>query len=464
MATSTARRPAFPDTRGTGSHDTSGDVPMTAATQARPRGKDGGILVGDEPYDVWILVAAMGLLGVGVVMVYSASVGVADMRFDDPNRYLRAHLRHIFVGLIALVVGISVNYQVYKRHVYWILGFSLLLMLLTVGGLGINRGHSTRWIGTGAFEFQPSELAKLAFVIYLAYSLEKKLARMEKFLIGWAPHLLVYLLFMGLCLAQPDLGTCIVMGAVLFAMLWVAGSKSSYVFGLSFVAIPLVAQYIALSSQRIARVITWLDPWSDRYGAGFQTVNSLTSLASGGISGLGLGMGRNKMGFLTQGWTDFIYASIGEELGLIGCCVVIALFGTLLWRGFRAAWKAPDKFGRFLAFGITVLICVQATFNMGVAVGLVPTKGLNLPLLSGGGSSMVMTLFAIGVLINVSRFAETPGAWRPLVAKGPRKSRRSPSGGDKPKRKRSTKKRKPITQRDSGVVPFARPSGRKGRS
>lgn len=448
------------------SMDIQANVPAAASAKAEPkRLLPTTSIISTRPYDVALLLPVIALLGIGSVMVYSASIGVADMRFADPSRYLRSHLRHVFVGLAALAVGMTLNYQVWKRYCYWVLGLAMLLLMATVLGLGINRGHSTRWIGPSFFEFQPAELAKLAFVIYLAYSLEKKLQHMHRFAIAWLPHLIVAGVMILFCLMQPDLGTSLVLGVVLCAMLWVAGSSSSYVLGAFFVAVPLAAQWIAMSSNRVARILVWINPWDDRYGAGFQTVNALTSLASGGLTGMGLGAGRQKMGFLTQGWTDFIFSSIGEELGLLGCGIVAGMFGMIVWRGFRASWRAPDKFGRYLAFGITLLIGFQAVFNMGVAVGLLPTKGLNLPFVSGGGSSLLISCFAVGILLNVSRYSDSSDAWRPLVWQRKEAKSRRPVRQKRELKKGAAKKepRRPVTQKTSGVAPFHSPS-KGGRS
>ncbi|MFT7624819.1 MAG: cell division protein FtsW [Myxococcota bacterium] len=443
----------------TASVTSTGVAPLTAEPVSRtsavtPRT---GVNVA-RPWDPWLLLPIACLLGLGVVMVYSASIGVADMRFEDPSRFLRTHLAHVGLGVVMLVIGMSINYQRHKQVVHWILGVSALLLLLTLF-VGINRGRSTRWLNLGVFELQAAEVAKLSFVIWLAYSLEKKLTRMETFVVGWLPHLMVCFLLMGLCFAQPDLGTCIVLAVVLFGMLWVAGSRASYVFAMALAVVPVVIYAIAGSSGRMKRVMAWLNPWEDRYGAGYQTVSALTSLASGGVSGLGLGNGRQKMGFLTQGWTDFIFSSIGEELGLIGTMAVALAFGVIMWRGFRAARLAPDHYGRFLAFGITLLVGIQATFNMGVAVGLVPTKGLNLPLVSGGGSSMLMTCLALGILLNVSRFAESPGAFAPLPVRRKVRKKKPAAQARKPHKPAVRKPKKPISQRQSGVRPFTRPGG-----
>ena len=410
-------------------------------------------------YDAGILVAVLVLIGFGTVMVYSASIGVADMKLGDPSLYLRQHLKHALVALGGLALGMSISYHHYRRLVYPLLGTTLIL-LVGVLVLGISRGFSRRWLGHGAFEFQPAELAKLAFVIYLAYSLEKKRERMRTFAVGFLPHVLVCGLLVALCLAQPDLGTCILLGATMFAMLFVAGTRLSYVVIIALVVIPLGASYIANSSRRMERMLIWLDPWRDRYDTGFQTVNALTSLGSGGYTGMGLGAGRQKMGFLTQGWTDFIFSSIGEELGLIGCAAVAVTFLYLCWRGFRAARNAPDDFGRYLAFGVTALIGIQAAWNMGVAVGLLPTKGLNLPFVSGGGSSLLVTCFAAGILLNVSRWSEAP-----MALPKPKKQQKAVRGstpkfsnaGRRKVREKRTE-RKPVTQHDSGVRTFVRPT------
>jgi cell division protein FtsW len=405
----------------------------------------------ERPFDVWILFSVMMLLGLGAVMVYSASIGVADMRFGDPSRFLRTHSLHLAVSLVAFLVGMTLNYQVYRRYAYHILGFSVFLMVLVVAGLGETRHHSTRWLKFGPVDFQPSELAKLAFIIYLAYSLEKKLEDMRTLAIGFLPHLLVCTVFIFLCLMQPDLGTCLLLGGVLFCMLFVGGTRITYIVGVILVAVPLVVGYIARSSNRMGRVMSWLDPWADRLATGYQTVNALVSLGSGGLTGLGLGNGRQKMGFLTQGWTDFVFASIGEELGLIGCACVILLFLMLCWRGFRAAWRAPDRFGRYLAFGIVTLIGIQAAFNMAVAVGLLPTKGLNLPFVSGGGSSLIVSCFSAGVLINISRFAEQPSTWQPLDPK--RRKTRAKKEKPSSHRKQRPKQRKPLQQNPRSLGP-----------
>jgi len=407
-----------------------------------------------QSYDAWLLLAIMLLLGLGTVMVYSASIGVAHMRFDDSGLYLRKHLIHILVGMVAMGAAIMVDYHRLKSWVYPILGVTFVMLILLVLGFGINRGHSTRWIGPRWAEFQPSEIAKLAFVIYLAYSLEKKVEKMQVFSIGFLPHVLVCCALIVLCLMQPDLGTCLLLASIMFVLLYVGGTRISYIFAVGFAAMWLAVGYIAHSPNRLGRIAAWLDPWTDRYNTGYHTTNALISLGSGGWFGLGLGEGRQKMGFLTQGWTDFVFASIGEELGFVGCSVVIGIFALLCWRGFVVARHAPDDFGRYLAYGITCLLGGQAAFNMGVAVGLVPTKGLNLPFVSGGGSSMIVTCLAAGILLNISTWCSRPGFKRPVKHKSAKRG--TPKRGDK---RSGSKPKRPITQRDSGVRVFVRTDG-----
>jgi len=432
-------------------HSTATAEHLTAETKATPRTGGGKSVVSEyaPPYDRGLLVAVMLLVGFGIVMVYSASVGVADIRFNDPAKFLRLHLMHTVIAAVAMIFGMTVDYRIYRKYVYPILILSLVLLLLLLVGFGNTINNATRWLGPAGFRFQPSELAKIAFVLYLAYSLEKKHEQMRSFTIGFLPHLIVCSAIMVLCLAQPDLGTCILLSLVLFSMLFVAGTRVSYIVGALCIGIPVTASYIANSSFRMKRILAWLDPWQDRYDAGFQTVNALTSLGSGEWFGLGLGNGRQKMGYVPESWTDFVFSSIGEELGFLGTTGVVLLFGYIFWRGYKISKAAPDMYGRYLAFGITSLIGIQAVFNMCVAVGLLPTKGLTLPFVSGGGSSLITCCFAMGVLLNVSRGRSAP-KWVKTLTKPPQS--KPPKAKNGPKRPR-----RPIKQRTSGVRTFVSP-------
>lgn len=429
------------------------DTNVTRLTSAATRPPPNPMASVERPFDVGLLVVVAMLLGIGIVMVYSASVGASDSRFGDPTKYLRSHLIHVTAGLAAFGAGMMLNYQVYRRLVYPVLGATLVLLLATAFGLGVVHGNARRWLSIGGFEVQPAELAKLAFVVYLAYSLEKKVEQMSSAAISFLPHVLVGAAFMALLIRQPDLGSAVVIASLLLAMQVLAGSRWSTVMGVLFVAVPVAIGYMFVA--RAGRMAPYFDPYADRLGAGFQTTQSLMSLGSGGTFGLGLGAGRQKLGFLTQSHTDFIFSTVGEELGLVGTLTIVVLFAFLCWRGFRAAWKAPDRFGRYLAFGITMLFGVQAFVNMGVATTLLPTKGLNLPFVSGGGTSMVISCLTAGILLNVSRYAEAPSTWKPYVASKDLKAGLQDLANmvrTKPKKRAKFK-----GQVGSGLVPFNPP-------
>jgi cell division protein FtsW len=276
------------------------------------------------------------------------------------------------------------------------------LVLVLVPGVGSTIGGARRWIRVPAFSVQPAEFAKFAWVLYLAFSLAKKREKVATFSIGLLPHLAVLSVLVGLCMAEPDFGSSIGLIFLMFALLFAAGAKLSYLIGSVLVAIPIAYHAIASSPYRMQRILAFLDPWAHRHDVGYQVAESLISIGSGGIFGLGLGDGRQKLFFLPEAHTDFIFAMIGEELGLLGVSVVIGLYGIIIWRGIRAALAAPEPFGTYLGLGITSLIAFQATVNMCVAMGLVPTKGLTLPFISYGGTSLAVLMGSSGVLLSIS--------------------------------------------------------------
>ncbi len=411
----------------------------------------------EQPFDVSLFGAVFALLGIGVVMVYSSSVATATRGSADPNLALISHLKHIAVGLLAFTVGMSVDYQRYRKVVYPALLGAMGLLLMTLlmpadkAEGAISYHNSARWLKLGGLQFQPSEVVKFAFVVYLAYSLEKKVEAVKTFTYGFLPHLVVGAILVTMCLQQPDLGTALLLATILMAMQFLAGSKMTTIAAFVLVAIPLAVSYML--SSRSARILAYLDPFAVRDSAGYQPVQSILAIGSGGWTGLGLGDGYQKHGYLTQAGTDFIFAAIGEELGFMGCAVVVALFVWLCVRGYRVAWKAPDRFGRYLAFGITTLFGVQAFVNMAVATTVLPTKGLNLPFVSGGGTSMLVSCLAMGVLMNVSRYAEAPSTWKPRFHSG----EGLVDFAKLPARKKSTKKAEFKGQKGTGVSPFTMP-------
>ncbi len=358
---------------------------------------------GPRGLDLLLLLAIFGLLGVGLVIVYSSSAVFAQAKYGAASFFLRRHLIYVTLGLVALYIGWRIDYRLYQRWVYVLLGGTVLLLAaLLVPGLGTRVDGATRWFHLAGISIQPSEPAKFALVVYLAYSLAKKRETIRSFSVGFLPNLLVSGLMCVLIVRQPDLGTTAVLGIITLLMLFVAGTKISYLLICVLGAAPIVYQLIVGTPWRLRRLLAFLDPWAYRQDAGYQISESLISIGSGGLYGRGIGEGLQKLFFLPAAHTDFIFAITGEELGFVGLCVVALLFGVILLRGLRAVLGASDRFGAYLAFGITALFVLQAALHMSVVLGLVPTKGITLPLMSYGGSALVTVLFCMGVLLNIA--------------------------------------------------------------
>ncbi len=355
--------------------------------------------------DLTLLAVTVALMGFGMVMVWSASSALAQDRHGSATYFLVKQALWGVIGLGGLVAALRIDYRVLRRPavVYSLLLASTLLLIVVLFLRPVNETH--RWIRLGPLSFQPAELAKLSIVLYLAYHIERRAERVNDFALLF-PGLLLVGWFAFLVLIQPDLGTafCLVLtGAV---MLFVAGVRLRY---FAVLAIPtLTALYAAITAVpwRIRRVFVFLNPWADPQGAGYQVIQSLIAVGTGGLAGVGLGEGRQKLFYLPYPYSDFIYAVIGEELGLIGAAAVVLAFVVILWRGLRAAWSAPDDFGRFLAVGLTLSVVLQALINVSVTLGLLPTKGIPLPFISAGGSSLVFALVAVGLVANVSQHAD----------------------------------------------------------
>jgi cell division protein FtsW len=355
------------------------------------------------PYDVALLATVTLLLGLGAVMVYSATINDSTLLTGDGAARLKVHLVHVSLGVASLIVGMFVPYRTWQRLTYPSL-FVAILLLVAVIFIGTTAGNARRWIRLPGFSLQPAEIAKLAFVIFLSYSLAKKAERIRQFSVAFIPHLMVCGLLILLCLFQPDFGTSIILAILMFTMLFAAGTRLSYISLFVLVGGFLGFQAIASNDMRLGRVMAFIDPWAYRTGRGYQMVNSQIAIGSGGLSGQGVGYGGQTLtGYLPEGHTDFILSVIAEQLGFIGVALVIFLFGLIVVRGISIALNARDDFGRFLAFGITLLIGLQAVINMLVAVGMIPTKGLTLPFVSYGGSSMLVSALALGILLNISR-------------------------------------------------------------
>jgi len=392
-------------------------VPVAAEAALAPRGLD-LVLV--------LIIAA--LLGLGMVMIYSSSAVFAQAKYHAGTYFLRRNLLFAGVGLVALYVGWRIDYHRFQRWTYPMLLAALgLLVALLVPGLGTRIDGATRWFHLGGLSFQPSEPAKFALVVYLAASLSKKQDSVRTFSIGFLPHLCVAGLMCVLVLRQPDLGTAAVLGTTTLLLLFIAGTKLSYIVVAILGSAPIIYQLIVGTPWRMRRLLAFLDPWAYRQDAGYQISESLISIGSGGLHGLGLGDGKQKLFFLPAAHTDFVFAIIGEELGFVGLCAVVVLFLLFIARGVRAATGARELFGAYLAAGLTATYGLQALLHMSVVLGLVPTKGITLPLVSYGGSALASTLFCMGVLLNVAARKE------PAVA-AVRAERGAPSN-----RKRSTR-------------------------
>jgi cell division protein FtsW len=356
--------------------------------------------------DMWLFGVAVVLLSAGVVMVYSASAIVAADRFRDPYFFLKRQLFWALLGSIAMLVAVRVDYRKLERFVVPALvvaGVMLVLVLVPPFGQAIN--GTRRWIRLGVVSFQPAELAKLALVIYLAAFVARRQEQLSEIRRGLLPPLLVAGIFAALVFVQPDLGNCLTLITLTFGLLYLAGSPARYLGWALAPALPLLAIAIYAAPYRLRRMTAFWDPWSDPRGSGFQIIQSWLAFGNGGLLGQGVGGSRQKLFYLPESHTDFIFAVIGEELGFIGAAIFVALFAVLIWRGLRIGLRAPEPFGAYLALGITLLIATQTLVNLGVVTGLLPTKGLPLPFISFGGSALLMTMLSTGVLLNISQHA-----------------------------------------------------------
>ncbi|MBM4332797.1 MAG: putative lipid II flippase FtsW [Deltaproteobacteria bacterium] len=345
----------------------------------------------------------MVLVGLGIVMVYSASFVIAGQRFGDSYHFLKKQAMAAALGIGLMFFLARLNYRRLKILAIPLLLVSLVLLgVLILPGMRHEVGGSARWLRLSFFSFQPAELAKLALVIYLAYSLARKEGRMQSFSAGFLPYVIILGIFFALVLKQPDFGTGIIFGAIVFIMLFVAGTRILFLGSTILATLPVILFLALRADYRKERLFSFLNPWSDPGNAGFQIIQSFLAFGAGKIFGVGLGEGRQKLFYLPEVHTDFILAVIGEELGLVGVTVVIGLFVFLIIRGFQICFRASDLFGTYLALGIATLMAVQTLLNMGVVMGLLPTKGSTLPFISYGGTSLMINLMAMGILLNIS--------------------------------------------------------------
>jgi cell division protein FtsW len=353
--------------------------------------------------DNMFLFAVLILMGIGIVMVFSSSSLIALKRYDDGYYFLKKQALFAFIGIILLLRFMRLDYRFFRDKVYLILGISLVLLILVlIPGIGAVVGGARRWLRVFGFSFQPSELAKLALIIFFAYSMEKKEKNMKSFSIGFLPHVGVAGIFFSLILLEPDFGTAVMMVMLVFVLLFAGGVRTSYLIGTGSIAVVGFLSLILCVGYRLKRWTVFLDPWSDARGAGYHIIQSLLAFGSGGLWGMGLGNGRQKLFYLPEPHTDFILSVIGEELGLIGVFAILVLFFFLLNAGIMISLRARDQFGTYLGLGITSLIGIEAAVNMGVVMGLLPTKGSTLPFVSYGGTSLVVKLISVGIMLNIA--------------------------------------------------------------
>jgi len=361
--------------------------------------------------DHLLLAVTLILALVGLVMVFSASAIVAGNRFQDPGFYLKRQIAWLTFGLLLMHLTSRIDYTFWKKFSIPMLACIVLLLVMVLApSVGISAKGARRWLPFGPISVQPAEMVKLVAVIYLAAYLTKKADKIRLFRAGLLPALIVIGLLSGLVLLEPDLGTVVVLGLVTIGMCFLAKARLSHLLALGLCAIPVVLALVLGSSYRRQRLMTFLAPWKDPSDAGFQITQSFLAFGSGGTFGVGLGEGKQKLYFLPEAHTDFVLALVGEELGLIGTAGVILLFAFFVWRGVQIAVRAREPFGRYLGMGITLLIGVQALVNAAVVTGLLPTKGLTLPFVSYGGSSLVVSLIGVGMLLSISRDRHAGGS------------------------------------------------------
>jgi cell division protein FtsW len=353
--------------------------------------------------DKLLFTATLLLVCASVVMVYSASAVVAMERYHQPNLFLFKQATWVLVGLLLMPIVMRIDYRQYRQpKVLWTaLGLVVLALVAVLFAPRINGAR--RWFGVAGVGVQPSELAKIVVIVFVAAILERRMDRIDDVRYSLLPIAVVVGLVVALVLLQPDMGTALSIVLIAATMVFAAGINYRYLAGLALVMLPAAYIIVMSAAYRRRRIEVFLNPWEDPLGDGFQVIQSLIAVGTGGVLGRGLMAGVQKLFYLPYPETDFIYAVIGEELGLIGATVILLCFCVITWRGLRAATRAPDRFGAFLALGLTAMVAIQAFFNMSVVLGLLPTKGIPLPFVSFGGSSLLISMVGMGILLNVSQ-------------------------------------------------------------
>ena len=394
------------------------------------RASEGDTQMVVHKYDRILLSVVLTLIGLGIVLVYSASIVTADVRFNDSSYYLRRQVIFAGLAMVAMITMLRLHHDILRRLAKPILiGAAVLLVLVLIPGLAAQAKGAARWIAFGPIRIQPSEVLKLAWITFLAAYLSRHQSELDRWKTGWGIPMLVMGGLAALLMKQPDFGSTVICGFLMVMMVWSAGARWLHTGLLVGLGASLIPVAIMLEPYRMKRLLAFMDPDDDPLGVSFHINQSLISFGSGDWFGRGLGASKQKMMYLPEAHTDFIFSILGEELGLIGVATVMLLFVVLVWRGFKIAREASTAFGALLAFGITALLGFQAAINMAVATAMLPTKGLTLPFVSYGGSSLITASAAIGVLLNIS-LRRPPPAWmhallpEPEVAQTGRRRRR----------------------------------------
>ena len=365
---------------------------------------DAGFAEPPRRSDRTILLLALLLVAIGLGMIYSASGVLAHKRFGDASYFFKRQLLWLAVGLVCMLVVARTDLGTLRRWALPVLLFGLIgLILVLLPGVGVMVKGARRWLRIGVLTIQPSELVKVGVLLYVAHYLAKKGARITDFRRGFAPPLVVVGILIGLIVIEPDMGTAAVIGLVTLGLLFAGGARLGHLMLIGLVTLPALYLLVMRVTYRRQRMLSFLDPWSDPTGAGFQAIQSFLALGGGGPFGVGLGEGRQKLFYLPEPHTDFVLSALGEELGFIGTAMVVLLLGLFVAKGFAIALEADDPFARYLALGVSFLVGFHTLINVGVITGLLPTKGLTLPFLSYGGSSLVVNMIGAGFLMAVSR-------------------------------------------------------------
>lgn len=360
-----------------------------------------------KPVDPGIVFAVLALLGIGLVMVFSASSVKAQVLYGSSYYFLERQAIWAALGVAVMLFVSNIHYGFWRRSCRPIFAMNLaMLVLVLIPGVGRVVNGARRWIGVGSLAVQPSEFMKFAFVLFLAWSLSRAHGQIGEFWRGLVPRLVLLGIVFGLIMLEPDMGTSLATAGTVVVMLFAAGARVWHIVGLGASALPLLGIMVWMAPYRLKRITSFLNPFADPLDSGFHIIQGLYALGSGGLFGVGLGRSRQKFFYLPEQHTDFIFAIIGEELGYLGGIVIIALFALLAWRGLMIAAKASDSFAAILAVGITTMIVLQAVINIGVVTASMPITGIPLPFLSYGGSSLLPTMAGIGILLNISKYAE----------------------------------------------------------